>query len=565
MTTTTMADVTATAGSSIDELLSARRVTTVATPRRSPVELALSACALGMWRLDFVASRLEVSDRFKQVLGHEHGQESWDAPWDDLSAVVHPDDKGAVFEALDEHLDGTWPFDVTCRCLTRHGDYRMMRLTGQAEWAEDGTPLQVAGTLEDVSARVRMEGELVASEARFRALFDEAPYGLVIEEASGARYENPALRRMGIRLAPRVDRRPYGPTELLLPRADRDRALPVRVSGMPLSDGRMLHVVIDISAEVEARAREEDLQRELVTASRLAGMAEMATGVLHNLGNVLNSAFVSSTMAGEVAGQLVTWRLARVVEHLNTAADVLDDATKRAQLVALLGATASKLEGQRDGIVREVERVRTTLEHARAIVSAQQEMAKNRMSVVEKVAVDAVLTEAWTTAAAACGIDGIDARTECLIDGPIEVDRHTLLQILVNLLINATQSVRAVEERRGEVTLVATPVGGGRCRLAVRDNGVGIAAEDLGKLFTHGYTTKATGRGFGLHHSAMAAGELGGRLWAESEGKGRGATFILELPLAVPLRAGELTGRHQRVTPVVRRQAVTAPHTPPTR
>lgn len=562
---TRMASVPAPDESPLDALLNARRVTAGVAPKRSPETLALAACALGLWRLDFTASRFEVSARFKQVLGHELDEDSWDLAFDDLSDIVHPDDKPGVYEALDEHLDGMWPFDVTCRVLTRHGDYRMMRLTGQAEWAEDGTPLQVAGTLEDVSARVRMERELVASEARFRALFDEAPYGLVIEEESGARYENPALKRMGIKLAPQVDRLPYGPVELVLPRPDRGRALPVRVSGMPLSDGRMLHVVIDIRAEVEAREREADLQRELVTASRLAGMAEMATGVLHNLGNVLNSAFVSSTMAGEVAGQLVTWRLARVVEHLNTAADVLDDANKRAQLVALLGATASKLEGQRDGIVREVERVRTTLEHARAIVSAQQEMAKNRMSVVEKVAVDAVLAQAWTTAAAACGIDGVDARTECLVDGPLEVDRHTLLQILVNLLINATQAVRAVEERRGEVTLVATPVGGGRCRLAVRDNGVGIAPEELGKLFTHGYTTKATGRGFGLHHSAMAAGELGGRLWAESEGKGRGATFILELPMAVPLRAGELTGRHQRVTPVVRRQAVTAPHSPPTR
>lgn len=68
-------------------------------------------------------------------------------------------------------------------------------------------------------------------------------------------------------------------------------------------------------------------------------------------------------------------------------------------------------------------------------------------------------------------------------------------------------------------------------RITVSDNGVGIAVENLTRIFAHGFTTKKNGHGFGLHSSALAAKELGGSLRASSEGPDRGATFILELPL----------------------------------
>jgi signal transduction histidine kinase len=67
-------------------------------------------------------------------------------------------------------------------------------------------------------------------------------------------------------------------------------------------------------------------------------------------------------------------------------------------------------------------------------------------------------------------------------------------------------------------------------RISVIDNGVGIPAQNMDRLFTHGFTTRQSGHGFGLHSGALAAQELGGTLHAESEGAGRGAAFILELP-----------------------------------
>jgi len=73
---------------------------------------------------------------------------------------------------------------------------------------------------------------------------------------------------------------------------------------------------------------------------------------------------------------------------------------------------------------------------------------------------------------------------------------------------------------------------GGRVQIYVTDNGVGIAAENLTRVFAFGYTTKKAGHGFGLHSSALAAREMGGSLVAQSDGPGQGATFVLELPPA---------------------------------
>jgi signal transduction histidine kinase len=68
--------------------------------------------------------------------------------------------------------------------------------------------------------------------------------------------------------------------------------------------------------------------------------------------------------------------------------------------------------------------------------------------------------------------------------------------------------------------------------MTVSDNGVGIASENLTRIFNHGFTTRKDGHGFGLHSGALAAREMGGALWAQSDGPGKGATFTLELPLS---------------------------------
>ena len=115
----------------------------------------------------------------------------------------------------------------------------------------------------------------------------------------------------------------------------------------------------------------------------------------------------------------------------------------------------------------------------------------------------------------------------------VRVDKHKVLQILVNLLRNAKYAMDACRERRIDLHIHRTAEGA--VRVIVRDTGCGIPAENLTRIFSHGFTTKKDGHGFGLHSGAIAAREMGGILTAESEGPGRGATFILELPVAEPI------------------------------
>jgi signal transduction histidine kinase len=112
----------------------------------------------------------------------------------------------------------------------------------------------------------------------------------------------------------------------------------------------------------------------------------------------------------------------------------------------------------------------------------------------------------------------------------ISVEKHKVLQILVNLVRNAKQACddTALVEKR--LTIRVTN-GDDRVRIAVSDNGCGISPENLTRIFGHGFTTKKGGHGFGLHSSALAARELGGALTVHSDGPGTGATFTLELPV----------------------------------
>ena len=115
----------------------------------------------------------------------------------------------------------------------------------------------------------------------------------------------------------------------------------------------------------------------------------------------------------------------------------------------------------------------------------------------------------------------------------VQVEKQKVLQILVNLMRNARDAL--VESgRQGPAIDLAHP---NRRRsdekkvvIEVIDNGVGIEEENLTKIFSHGFTTKRHGHGFGLHSSANAAKEMGGNLTAHSDGPGRGAVFTLELP-----------------------------------
>jgi two-component system, NtrC family, sensor kinase len=115
----------------------------------------------------------------------------------------------------------------------------------------------------------------------------------------------------------------------------------------------------------------------------------------------------------------------------------------------------------------------------------------------------------------------------------IIADKHKVLQILINLIGNAKYALSATENGDRRLTVGMRAAGGDRIRFSIQDNGVGIAQENLIRIFSHGFTTRKNGHGFGLHSGFLAAREMGGSLSVHSDGPGQGAIFTLELPVNV--------------------------------
>ena len=114
---------------------------------------------------------------------------------------------------------------------------------------------------------------------------------------------------------------------------------------------------------------------------------------------------------------------------------------------------------------------------------------------------------------------------------PIRVDRHKVLQILINLIRNAKYALDDVPRTDKRITLSISAPNKQSVHIVVSDNGIGISPENLIRVFAHGFTTREEGHGFGLHSGALAARSMGGALSVASAGTGQGATFTLELPI----------------------------------
>ncbi len=119
----------------------------------------------------------------------------------------------------------------------------------------------------------------------------------------------------------------------------------------------------------------------------------------------------------------------------------------------------------------------------------------------------------------------------------VDIDKHKVMQILVNLIGNAKHAVVASSETDKRIVLRLRDGGDGFIEIQVVDNGVGVAPENLNRIFQHGFTTKKGGHGFGLHSGALAANEMGGSVSVHSDGPGTGATFTVRLPLKTRVKA----------------------------
>jgi signal transduction histidine kinase len=300
----------------------------------------------------------------------------------------------------------------------------------------------------------------------------------------------------------------------------------------------------DRQDELGTLAREFDRMLEKLAASRkavvdtarAAGMSEIATGILHNVGNVLNSVGVSGTLLQNLLQGSQGAKLGLVVgmleEHQENLAQFVAQDPRGKKLIPLLKALSGGLDQERKQALAELEALNSGLGHIKELVASQQAYA-TRTSLREVTHLPELIEEALTMTGRAAGeFRRIEVARDFAALTPAPADRHKLLEILVNVIQNARQAMDDAGRQDPRLELAIRPGKEGHVAIVVRDNGVGIAPENLSKIFNHGFTTKRTGHGFGLHSAANSATELGGTLSGSSPGPGQGAEFVLEFPYA---------------------------------
>ncbi len=296
--------------------------------------------------------------------------------------------------------------------------------------------------------------------------------------------------------------------------------------------GRVQGAMQDITARKQTELELQQTHAKLVAVSRQAGVAEFATGILHNVGNVLNSVNVASACVADSLQKSKAANLSKVVallrEHEKDLGGFLTHDPKGRQLPVYLAHLAGHLAEEQSAALAELAKLQKNIEHIREIVTTQQGLAKSS-GRTQAVSLPELVEDALRMNSNGVRQPNLAVTLDCHDVPPVPMDKSRVLQILVNLVRNAAQSCEASGRSDKKIGIHVTAENG-RVLIAVSDNGVGISAENLAQIFAHGFTTKPDGHGFGLHSAALAAKEMNGALTVASPGAGHGATFTLELP-----------------------------------
>ncbi len=493
-----------------------------------------------------------------------------------MSTLTH----GADLQSTTAGLERLWSGEIAHLDIEK----RYLHKNGGALWVHATTSLVSSGGPEpecsvefllDISARKQMAAALLQNQTLLATVIAELPIALVACDVRGqlTHHNRAAAELLGIPsegAGDAVPRNPYPLTSKVyladgitpVPREDRPLArallgdtvsdaefVIVRPDGsrrtvlssaqrMVVNAGQPLGALAVVEDITERRLAEEELERvhkQLLVASRQAGMAEVATNVLHNVGNVLNSVNVSASIVTERIRKSKCAGLSRVAALLSEHAPDLTAFLMGSQgrhVPVYLQELAAELIAERDVTIEELATLRGNVEHIKEIVAMQQSYAR-RGGVTDMVDIRTLVEDSLRMNEGAFSRHGVTLVRDFQDVPLIAVDKHKVLQILVNVIRNAKYACDESRKAEKRVT-VRVRAENGTMLIAVVDTGVGIPAENLERIFSHGFTTRKDGHGFGLHSCALAAKDLGGSLQGESAGPGEGAIFTLTLPLTKP-------------------------------
>jgi len=477
-----------------------------------------------------------------------------------VSEITHPDDRERDWELFQRVIRAEVP--------SYHLEKRYLRKDGAIAWVSvnmtvirnsTGQPIRAMATVEDITERKRTEEILRLQSAALEATAN----AIVITDCRGkVEWSNRAFTTLtGYTKAEAVGKKPN-----LLKSGQHDAAFyrdlwqtilagkvwhseminrhkdghlyteEATITPVPGDHGDVSHFVAvkqDITDRKRAELELEQANNQLLSVSRQAAIAEFATGILHNVGNVLNSVGVASSCLAQSLKKSNAARLTQVValmrEHEADLGSFFANDPKGKLVPIYLSQLADKLVGEQATALQEIADLQKNVEHIKAIVTVQQDSAIGSNSSETLVFADLV-EEALKMHANALARSGILVIRNFDTLPPVMVQKHKILQILVNLIRNAIQACDASAAPSKEVR-VCVSRSNDRLQCAIGDSGIGISEENIKRIFTFGFTTKKDGHGFGLSGAHRTARDMGGSLMAQSGGPGRGAIFTLELPL----------------------------------
>jgi PAS domain S-box-containing protein len=290
----------------------------------------------------------------------------------------------------------------------------------------------------------------------------------------------------------------------------------------------------DITERKRAEAELEAAHKAFVETSRQAGMAEIATNVLHNVGNILNSVNVSAALVSSTLRTSRARGLGQAIrlmdEHAADLGDFLTLDEKGRLLPGYLKGVTQALAQEQQQMIAELAHLAQSIDHIKSVVATQQSYAGGT-NLIEPVQICELVEDALRMNCGALVRHGVTVVKQFAQLPEMRLDRARVLQILINLISNASSAMENMPTESHQITLTVDAMAGTSLRVSVKDEGDGIPAQNMMRIFAHGFTTRKAGHGFGLHSCALAARQMGGTLTAHSDGPGRGAIFTLELPI----------------------------------
>lgn len=302
-----------------------------------------------------------------------------------------------------------------------------------------------------------------------------------------------------------------------------------------------------LEGKVAARTRDlEQVQASLMQQAHEAGMAEMAVGVLHNIGNAITPANISLSLLlkkleeSPLRTGLVT-ALAPLDQAIKRDSELsADDKRRFSGIISLLPESICQ---EYDKSIDEIRKVKDKHEHVTSIIALQMRYARLVGNFAD-ISLNQMVTDALRMLEDSMLKRHVEVTTDLGQLPLIRAEEPKLLQILINIIKNAFEAMdeTAPESRRLAISTAFKPGEHGQVVCRIKDSGCGFKPEDREKLFTFGYSTKAKGSGFGLHSCANYIIANQGTIEANSDGLGQGAEFVIRLPLAPGLKGKEHAG-----------------------